>query len=55
MIENKQDGKKDDMPRLERRGEERRQLKSKGFICFSMVGWYCRREKRRRKDDTYKF
>lgn len=32
--------------------EERRQKDSCGFACISTVGWICRRERTRRKDDT---
>lgn len=37
---------------VERRSqEERRQEESCGFTCISTVGWICRRERSRRKDD----
>ncbi len=32
----------------DRRGIERRQHESKGFIYMSVVGWVCRRDKERR-------
>jgi hypothetical protein len=35
----------------DRRQECRRKLESKGYCYLSMVGWMCRREKIRRKDD----
>jgi hypothetical protein len=31
--------------------DERRQEESCGFACISTVGWICRRERTRRKDD----
>lgn len=34
-----------------RRHEERRHTHSNGYIYLSMVGWYCRRERNRRKGD----
>lgn len=34
-----------------RSGAERRQEPACGFTCISTVGWICRREKFRRKDD----
>jgi hypothetical protein len=36
-----------------RNGRERRNEPSEGFACISTVGWICRREKTRRKDDSY--
>jgi len=38
-----------------RRTKERRQLKSKGYIYITMVGWMDRREKKRRVDDSFEF
>jgi hypothetical protein len=38
--------------RNQRRGERRKKA-SKGYIYLSMVGWYCRREKTRRKGDLF--
>lgn len=38
-----------------RRGQERRKAPSRGFTCISIVGWICRREKLRRKDDPDSF
>jgi hypothetical protein len=35
----------------ERRQECRRKLESKGYCYITMVGWMCRRERIRRKDD----
>ena len=34
---------------------DRRKLPSKGFAYISVVGWICRREKFRRKDDKLNF
>jgi len=34
-----------------RSGQERRREPSCGYTCISMVGWICRRERLRRKDD----
>lgn len=34
-----------------RQQDERRQEESDGFACISTVGWICRRERTRRKDD----
>jgi hypothetical protein len=34
-----------------RSGQERRKEPSCGFTCISTVGWICRREQFRRKDD----
>lgn len=36
-----------------RRHEERRKKYGKGYIYLSMVGWYCRRERNRRKNDSF--
>lgn len=33
------------------RGDDRRKVPSKGFTNISVVGWICRRERCRRKDD----
>jgi hypothetical protein len=35
----------------ERRRNCRRKMESKGYCYITMVGWMCRREKIRRKDD----
>jgi hypothetical protein len=37
-----------------RNGTERRQEPSSGFTYISTVGWICRREQFRRKDDSDK-
>ena len=34
---------------------ERRKLTSKGFARISMVGWICRREQTRRKDNKWDY
>jgi hypothetical protein len=34
-----------------RREADRRREESCGFACISTVGWICRRERTRRKDD----
>jgi hypothetical protein len=36
-----------------RNGDDRRREPSEGFACVSTVGWICRREKTRRKDDSF--
>jgi hypothetical protein len=36
-----------------RNGRDRRSEPSEGFACVSTVGWICRREKTRRKDDSF--
>ena len=38
-----------------RRMGERRKLPSKGFTRISMVGWICRREQTRRKDNKWDY
>jgi hypothetical protein len=38
-----------------RRVQERRKAPSRGFACISTVGWICRREQLRRKDDPDNF
>ena len=38
-----------------RGGQERRKEPSCGFTCISTVGWICRRELLRRKDDPDSF
>ena len=38
-----------------RREEQRRREESAGFAYISTVGWICRREKSRRKDDEFMF
>ncbi len=38
-----------------RREEQRRREESAGFAYISTVGWICRREKTRRKDDEFMF
>ena len=38
-----------------RSGQERRKDPSRGHTCISMVGWICRREWLRRKDDPDNF
>lgn len=35
-----------------RSGGERRKETSCGFVCISIVGWICRREQNRRKEDS---
>jgi hypothetical protein len=40
-------------PSEKRNGMDRRKELSEGFACVSTVGWICRREKTRRKDDSY--
>ena len=40
---------------LHRREEQRRSEESSGFTYISTVGWICRREKIRRKDDEFMF
>ncbi len=39
--------------KIERRScnGDRRQTAAEGFACISVVGWICRRERARRKDD----
>ena len=37
----------------DRRYVDRRKESKKGFTYISMVGWICRREMPRRKDDDY--
>ena len=34
-----------------RNGQERRKKPSSGFTCISIVGWICRREQIRRKEE----
>jgi hypothetical protein len=34
---------------------DRRKLPSKGFARISIVGWICRREQTRRKDDKWDY
>ncbi len=41
--------KSDESP--DRRNQDRRKVKSHGYIHIPVVGWYCRREKMRRDDD----
>lgn len=41
----------DDFNAKERRHNNRRLCEKKGFAYISMVGWMCRREHVRRKDD----
>jgi hypothetical protein len=41
-----------DIEPTERRYEDRRKELKEGFTYVSMVGWICRREQLRRKDDT---
>jgi hypothetical protein len=43
--------------KVERRSEkgDRRKMPSKGLAYISVVGWICRREKCRRKDDKLNF
>ena len=36
-----------------RRKQDRRKKASPGFAYISMVGWICRREKSRRKDEPF--
>ncbi|MDJ0855130.1 MAG: hypothetical protein QNI89_06220 [Desulfobacterales bacterium] len=31
---------------------DRRKTTAEGYACISVVGWICRREQARRKDDT---
>jgi hypothetical protein len=38
-----------------RNGAERRMKPASGFTCISTVGWICRREQIRRKDDSDSF
>jgi hypothetical protein len=38
-----------------RRRHKRRKAPSRGFTCISTVGWICRREQLRRKDDPNNF
>jgi hypothetical protein len=35
----------------QRSGSERRKEPSNGFACITVVGWICRREQARRKED----
>jgi hypothetical protein len=37
----------------DRRNSDRRKSPCEGFTYVSMVGWICRREKSRRKDDSF--
>lgn len=39
----------------DRREDDRRKETSEGFAYVSTVGWICRREKIRRKDDPFDF
>ncbi len=39
----------------QRREEKRRRKESEGFTYISTVGWICRRENSRRKDDEFMF
>jgi len=39
----------------EKREDERRHKESKGYTYITTVGWICRREKLRRKDDEFMF
>jgi hypothetical protein len=39
----------------DRREEDRRKEPGEGFTYVSTVGWICRREKLRRKDDHFDF
>lgn len=46
----------DNLVNCERRnGGERRKKASPGFACITIVGWICRREQIRRKDDLLSF
>lgn len=36
----------------QRSSRERRRKTSYGFTCITIVGWICRREQTRRKEDT---
>ncbi|WP_153306379.1 hypothetical protein [Desulfopila sp. IMCC35006] len=39
----------------EKRATDRRKETSKGYTYITMVGWMCRREKTRRKNDDFTF
>jgi hypothetical protein len=39
----------------DRREQDRRRESSEGYAYVSTVGWICRREKIRRKDDPFDF
>lgn len=43
-----------DQDSVGRRHEERRNTYSEGYTYLSMVGWYCRRERSRRKGEPFK-
>ena len=45
--------KRDELHRREE--QQRRREESAGFAYISTVGWICRREKSRRKDDEFMF
>lgn len=61
MLENKADNKIEknalysipDYDAEIRRKQDRRKKASPGFAYISMVGWICRREKSRRKDEPF--
>jgi hypothetical protein len=44
-----------DAPEFRDRTGDRRKVPSKGFTHISMVGWICRRERCRRKNDKMDF
>jgi hypothetical protein len=43
-----------DAEQQDRRTTDRRKRKSDGYTYIPMVGWYCRREEKRRGDDDVK-
>ena len=46
---------KEEMDDNEKREEQRRRKESEGYTYITTVGWICRREKSRRKDDEFMF
>ena len=52
-IENKAIHSKPDYNAEFQRKQDRRKKASQGFTYISMVGWICRREKIRRKDEPF--
>lgn len=46
---------KEDMDSCEKREDQRRRKESEGYTYISTVGWICRRENSRRKDDEFMF
>ncbi|MBI9088819.1 MAG: hypothetical protein JEZ12_06355 [Desulfobacterium sp.] len=52
---NKDTGSYEEREEHRRQEEQRRRTESAGFTYISTVGWICRRESCRRKDDEFMF